>query len=147
MSMETIKDYSYGVIPLRKEEGQWMVFLINQIPRRGNIFWTYPKGHPEKEETNEETALRELLEETGIVPDTFVPDKTFIQEYTFTHGDQRIEKRVLYYPGFVESDVFTIQPDEIHEAKWCTFSEARNLLTHDIAKGLLDEVEVYLEDN
>jgi len=144
--METIKDYSYGVIPLRKEGEQWMVFLINQIPRRGDIFWTYPKGHPEEGETNEETALRELFEETGIVPDEFITDKTFIQEYTFMHGKQRINKRVVYYPGFVLSDKFTIQIDEIHEAKWCTFAQAQNLLTHDIAKKLLDDVAVYLEN-
>ena len=83
--METIKDYSYGVIPLLKEGNQWKVFLINQIPRRGSLFWTFPKGHPEDDETHKETALRELVEETGIIPDTVIEEKIFKQAYTFVY--------------------------------------------------------------
>lgn len=145
--MEIIKDYSYGVVPVRKVDDHWHVFLIHQIPRRGELFWTFPKGHPEAGESSQETALRELHEETGLVPDRLVDDVMFTQEYTFTHDTKNIEKKVLYYVGVIGSPEFQIQIDEIHEAKWCTFAEARVLLTHDIAKQLLDEVAAYLANN
>lgn len=147
MSMKTVKDYSYGVIPLLRDGDRWKVFLINQIPRRGSLFWTFPKGHPEEGETHEETSLRELVEETGIVPDKIITEKIFKQEYTFTHDNQLIDKQVLYYPGFVSSNTYKIQVEEVGEAGWFYFEEARKLLTHDIAKGLLDEVEVYLKNH
>ncbi len=145
--METINDYSFGVVPVQKVGDAWKVFLIHQIPRRGSLFWTFPKGHPEEGESHEETALRELREETGLVPDIFKKDVTFTQEYTFIHDGQSIEKKVVYYLGVISTAEFQIQIDEIHEAKWCTFAEARVLLTHDIAKQLLDEVAAYLADN
>jgi bis(5'-nucleosidyl)-tetraphosphatase len=145
--METIKDYSYGVIPLLKRDQQWKVFLINQIPRNGTLFWTFPKGHPEEGETHPQTARRELLEETGIVPDSIDEQMLFTQAYSFMCDNQLIDKKVLYYLGFVSLDKYKVQIEEVKEAGWFTFEEAQHLLTHDIAKALLTEVKVYLESN
>jgi tRNA nucleotidyltransferase (CCA-adding enzyme) len=144
--METINDYSYGVIPVQKNGTIWKVFLINQIPRQGNLFWTFPKGHPEEQETQKETALRELFEEAGIVPDQLSDEKTFTQEYSFTFEDTLINKKVVYYLGFVSTDVYVLQEDEVAEAGWYSFAEAQELLTHDIARELLTKVAVYLKD-
>lgn len=142
--MEIVKDFSCGLIPLRKEGEEWKVFLINQIPRQGNLFWTFPKGHPEQNETHKETALRELQEETGIIPDSFFTEKTFCQRYTFMHEGQHIEKEVIYYLGVVSSEEYTVQAGEVKEAGWFTFSEAQQQVTHDIARTLLREVHEYV---
>jgi len=141
--MQTIKDYSYGVVPVLKEGDQWKVFLIHQIPRQGTLFWTLPKGHPEDGESHVQTALRELQEETGIVPDRLDDYKKFEQHYTFKHEDQSIEKQVVYYLGYVSSTQYTVQIDEVKEAGWFTFDEASEKITHDIARGLLTEVREY----
>src|SRR6202022_1167764 len=40
--------------------------LIGRIDRRGRTLWSLPKGHIELGETAEQTAIREVAEETGI---------------------------------------------------------------------------------
>jgi len=141
--MQTIKDYSYGVVPVRKEGKEWKVFILHQISRR-DTYWTFPKGHPEGDETYEETALRELKEEAGFVPEILETERTFDQKYFFMHDGQQIEKYVSYFIGHIKNEDFSLQPEEVVQAQWCTFPEARILLTHDLAKQLLDEVAEYL---
>lgn len=143
--METKKDYSYGVIPVRKESDVWKVFVLHQIART-DTYWTFPKGHPETGETYEESALRELHEEAGLTPTSLEKSRTFNHTYQFTHEGTLIEKYVSYYIGYIDNPEFTVQKDEVVEAKWCTFGEARVLLTYDLARQLLDEVAAYLED-
>lgn len=144
--METKQDYSYGVVPVhKKDNGQWEVFVLHQISYRGDTYWTFPKGHPEAGESNEETALRELKEESGLKAE-LDPSKTFDQFYIFRHEGQLIEKHVSYYLGEVNDTSFALQAKEVKEAKWCSFSEAYDTLTHDLARDILSEVEQYLKN-
>lgn len=142
--MATIKDYSYGVVPVRKEEGEWQVFVLHQIAR-ADTYWTFPKGHPEAGETPEQAALRELQEETALVPKELDTTKRFEHTYYFTHENDTIEKYVGYFLGYIDDPSYTIQEEEVAAACWCSFKEARELLTYDLSKTLLDEVAVYLE--
>ncbi|MGI6696740.1 MAG: nucleoside-triphosphatase [Christensenellales bacterium] len=54
---------SCGAVVLRKKDGAWETLLINC--RQGH--WSFPKGHQEAGETEEDTARREILEETGLI--------------------------------------------------------------------------------
>jgi len=143
--METKKDYSYGVVPVRKEGDQWMVFVLHQIART-DTYWTFPKGHAEEGETHEATALRELQEEAGLVPTSLETARTFDQAYQFTYKNEHIDKYVSYYIGYIAEPDFIVQKEEVVEARWCTFKEARVLLTYDLAKELLDHVQEFLAD-
>ncbi len=145
--METIKDYSYGVVPVLKHKGQWLVFILHQISYRSSddVYWTFPKGHPEGDEIPEETALREMREEAGLTLCKLDTSRVFEQRYTFMHEGTKIEKYVGYYVGFASHQSFVIQPEEVKEGQWCTFEEAKEKLTHTIAKKLLDEIALYLE--
>ena len=144
--METKKDYSYGVIPVMRIGGQWQVFILHQISYRSpdDVYWTFPKGHPEGNETPEETARREMSEESGLTLCKLDVDHVFEQRYTFVHQDTQIEKYVGYFLGYVSSASFTVQPEEVKEGCWCTFQEAKQKLTHNIAQKLVDEVAEYL---
>lgn len=139
--MQTIDDISYGVIPLHKDGGGWNVFLINQISRRGDMYWTFPKGHPEENETPTETALRELKEETGMSTTNLDTKKVYEQTYDFVHEETFVHKKSLYYLGFIENCVCTLQQEEVKDAGWFTFKEAEEKLTHAQAKVMLKEVE------
>lgn len=140
----TKQDYSYGVIPIHKKaDGEWEVLLLNQISVRRDIYWTFPKGHPDEGENKEETALRELKEESGLVAILDIT-RTFDQSYSFKHGDILVEKTVSYFVGEVSDTDITIQPDEVKEAKWCTLAEAYQTLSHDQSKQTLRAVEDYL---
>ncbi len=143
--MEHKEDISFGVIPLLKDQVQWKVFLIHQHGLANDIYWTFPKGHPEVGETQEEGALRELFEETGLVPKELKTDVVYTQEYTFPYEGTIIHKKVLYYIGIITDANFVIQEEEVKEAGWFTFREASERLSHDRAKAMLLQVQSDIE--
>lgn len=139
--MQTKDDISYGVIPLFYEAGVWYVFLIHQYGHAGDVYWTFPKGHGEEGESVEESARRELKEETNLEVGELDTSKVYTQEYSFPYKDITVNKKVLYYKGIVTSKEYLIQEDEVQDAGWFTFEEASKKVTHDRARALLAEIE------
>jgi bis(5'-nucleosidyl)-tetraphosphatase len=139
--MQHQEDTSFGIIPVLKENDEWKVFLIHQHGLAKDIYWTFPKGHPEEGETQQESALRELLEETGLVPAHLYTNMVYIQSYSFLFEGVMIDKRVEYYLGVISDQRFTIQEAEVERAGWFTFKEAGELLSHNHAKTMLLQVK------
>jgi len=112
--------------------------LIKSIGSDG--FWGLPKGHMENLETEEETAQREVFEESGLkvklVHGFRSSDKYIINNI--------IEKEVVFFLGEAENVKPEIQVEEIAEYKWCNYTDARNLLTFDSGKKILDEASEFL---
>ena len=120
--MEKKTDESFGVIPvIKKYDGEFYVFIINQINRTGGTFWGFPKGHPEGGETNEEAAKRELVEETAIVLSKLVTEHPFLQHYNLVSGEAFVEKTVTYYLEYATTRDFFVQEAEVAEAEWVRF--------------------------
>ncbi len=143
--METKTDESFGVVPvIKNDSNDWEVFLINQVNRFGGTFWGFPKGHAEAGENNEMAARRELMEETNLELHNLELAHPFIQFYTFVEEGILISKTVTYYLGYAANKEYTLQDNEVAEAKWCSLEAARELLSHDNNRELLDEVERFL---
>lgn len=139
--MHTKTDASYGVIPLFKNDaGVWEVLVIHQYGSGGDAYWGFPKGHAEHGEVPVATARRELAEETGITGIEIDEAKTFALRYSFVHGDTHVEKTATFFIGVVSGKEMTLQAEELKDARWCTLTEARELLTHEGAKRMFDEV-------
>lgn len=138
--METKDDISYGVIPMHYSGGTWNVFLIRQYGSTGDVYWTFPKGHPETTETPSQCAVREFKEETGMELKELYIDREYTQEYSFRYEDVMINKKVVYYLGVVADPAFTIQEDEVQEAGWFARHEALARLTYEPARALFETV-------
>lgn len=134
------KEHSYGIIPLRFFEKQWHVLLIKHV--QGH--WSFPKGHPEKEETPKETAARELEEEVGLRIEKWIESPSLSENYVFTYKQEIIAKTVTYFLAEV-TGVIKAQEEEIEEIRWLTLNEAKELATFDEAKRLCDQVSNFLK--
>ena len=143
--MQTINDQSFGVMTVfKKPEGD---FLFCVIEREG-IHWSFPKGRPEAGESEEDTALRELGEETGITEIEIIPDIHFNQHYTYKKDEVVYDKNVKYFLGFVPSIYSKIPEAFLHEVskvEWLPYKEAREILTDDNSKVLLDQVWEFID--
>ena len=143
--MAAITDFSFGVVPLYKDIDGYKVLLVNQIGRRGDCFWIFPKGHAEGGETPQEAAHRELTEETGVTEVKIITTPTFEVVYSFEHAGEVIDKTVVYYLGLVtDTAVHISQPQEIRELGWFTFAEALDKVSHDNTKRVLLEAQAVI---
>lgn len=127
---------SCGIIPWRREEGVLRYLLVLQ----NNRCWSFPKGHMERGEREEQTALRELREETGL---TTRPDLRFrgVVEYPL---NEICRKQVILFPGQVSGEPVP-EPGELKAYRWATAAEAKQLLNRE-QRDLIDRVQTYLED-
>ena len=124
---------SCGVIPYR-QHGNIREYLI--LLQKSHT-WSFPKGHMEIGETEEQTALRELKEETGLdvvlIPGRYAELTYEIPPYT--------RKQVVLFLGAVDGSV-TCQESEIVEYKWVKAQELQLYLHPDTYKAcvkLLDD--------
>jgi len=99
-----------------------------------------PKGHVEKFETERDTAVREVREETGVEI-TLDPDFRKSVSYYLT---QRTTKESVYFLGRFDGDDVIIQESEVSSYKLCSYEEARRLITYENDRAILDAAEELL---
>jgi len=129
--MRTVRETSAGGIvvdglggPLR----QCRAVLIGRANRRGKLVWSLPKGHIEPGETAEQTAVREIAEETGV--DGEVVTKLGSLGYWFVSDDRRIHKTVHHYLiRYIGGDLTTTDY-EVDESAWVPFHGLHSRLVH-----------------
>ena len=95
--------------------------------------WDFPKGHMEENETEIETAIREVKEETNI---DVIPDETkrYEQEYMLENG---VLKQVVLFVARKTSNNIKAQESEVQNIKWFDFKEAAEIITYEDTRDLL----------
>jgi 8-oxo-dGTP pyrophosphatase MutT (NUDIX family) len=88
-----------------------------------------PKGHPEKGETLEEAAAREVREEAGVQGE--MTDHLGEVTYYYDRKGRRRLKQVTFYLIRYESGDVTDHDHEMEEAKWMPFAQAIRELSYD----------------
>jgi 8-oxo-dGTP pyrophosphatase MutT (NUDIX family) len=97
--------------------------------------WTLPKGTPNPGESVEETALREVEEETGLRVRIVAPLPSI--EYTFYQGGTRIHKTVHYFLMQPVGGDLARHDHEFERVRWVRFEDAPSLLTFDTERSLV----------
>ena len=97
--------------------------------------WGFPKGHIEKDETKEETAIREVLEETNVNI-KIIPN--FEREIKYIPNEKTI-KKVTIFAGITQDEDVKIDTFEIEAFQWCTYEEALKLVTYKLQKDVLEK--------
>ncbi len=137
------KEKSVGAVLYRIEE-QSILFLLLHYP---GGHWSFPKGHRESEETKEETARREIIEETGITKFVFIPGFQEKIQYFFSSKGKPVNKTVHYLVAKTGESRVSISHE--HQGfEWLSFKESFSRLTFDndmniiaLAKKFISEKE------
>lgn len=112
--LPAIQETSAGGIVVDVQEGRAHVAVIARRNRAGRVEWCLPKGHREGAETLEQTAAREVEEETGIQARVLTTLGTI--DYWFSTHDRRIHKVVHHYLLERIGGDLTVENDPDHEA-------------------------------
>lgn len=132
------QEKSCGVIAFRIENGVPEVLVI--CHRYGG-HWSFPKGHVEQNETESETALRELREETGMRA-ALLGGYREVTAYSPARG---VMKDVVLYVGRVTGGTLRAQPEEVRTALFLPYEDALAQLTYAADKHLLEKAKPFLQ--
>lgn len=125
---------SCGAVCVREVGERRQVLLVRHMAGGG---WAFPKGHTEGGESEAATALREVLEETGVRL-VLLPGFRYVTSYSPVAGTL---KRVVYFAARPATAAPpTPQPGEIREARFVEVDEALRRLAHPGDKRLLRRV-------
>jgi len=133
-----ITENASGAVVYRLVDDQPQYLLLKSATSN---FWGFPKGHVEGNETDIETAVREIREETSLnvtVDPTFHADL----DYDMKNGHH---KHVVLYTAQVPADV-TIhrQVEEISEFGWFDFATAHERLSYPNLQDLMTQAIAFL---
>lgn len=129
---------SCGAIVYRKHYGNTEILLIKHIK---SGYWSFPKGHMEEGESETQTAVREIKEETNV--DISIDDASFRETVVFTpRRDTR--KEVVYFVARATSFDCKPQEEEIAELRWVEISQAASHLAYDNDKLIVNKVRAFL---
>ncbi len=134
-------EHSYGVVPLKKKDGVWKVFLI----QHKNGHWSLPKGRPEGIEGPLLTAERELEEETGLYVSKWLTKYPLFEHYRFSRAGQVVDKTVSYFPAVVDGKE-ALQLDEVQSGAWLDFDEAALRATFGEVKQVIAGTKKVIEE-
>ena len=124
-----LTEISYGGVVVRGDQ----LLVIRPAGRRVTGL---PKGGPNAGETPEETAVREVREETGI--NVSVREPLGDVRYWYRRGGRRVHKTVHFFLCDFVSGSTTDHDHEVDEARWIPLRQARNALSYSGERALIE---------
>lgn len=131
---------SCGAVIFKQENGELFVLVIKH-KKQGH--YSFPKGHVERNETEEETAKREIFEETGLTV-SLNTDFRYIVTYSPKKG---VLKDVVYFTATPTGGELKPQPEEVSEIKWIAAKNALDTVTFENDRKLLTAALQYINEN
>lgn len=126
---------SAGGIVIRFVDGAPQLVVGRRRRDRDFSTWTLPKGTPIAGESTEQTALREVAEESGLEVEVVRPFDSI--QYQFSQGGRRIHKTVHYFLMVPVGGDLGRHDHEFDEVRWVPFDEAPALLTFETERDLV----------
>lgn len=131
------QEKSCGAVIVTKETEEPKFLLIKH---HNGGHWAFPKGHVEGNETEEETALREIMEETHL---TVELDTQFRHVVRYSPYEGTV-KDVIYFMAYASEQEIHKQDEEVLDSSWSNFEEALALVTYENDRTILQAAKDYL---
>ncbi|MDD6187999.1 MAG: NUDIX domain-containing protein [Clostridiales bacterium] len=131
-------EVSCGAVVFTRAAGQIKYVIIKSTEG----WYGFPKGHVEPGETEAETALREIYEETGLKV-TILPGFRTTDEHGLPKKPGVI-KRVIYFAAEYSGQEIRRQEEELSEAKLMSFDEAMSVFQFESSRRILREAHDFL---
>jgi 8-oxo-dGTP pyrophosphatase MutT (NUDIX family) len=146
--LRTVHETSAGGLVIDGIDGpkeSQVAALIGRIDRRGRMLWSLPKGHIELGETAEQTAIREVAEETGIQGGVLAALGSI--DYWFVTEGRRVHKTVHHYLMRFVGGELSDDDVEVSEVAWVPLKELPTRLAYaderrlaEVAGELIDKL-------
>ncbi len=133
-----IYEKSCGAVVFTRINNEIKYLLISNLTG----IYGFPKGHVEQGETEEQTALREVFEETGVTV-RLLPGFRTVDEHPIPQKENTI-KQIVYFLGEYHNQEFHYQKEELTDALLVDYETATSLFQFDNSKRVLTEANNFL---
>lgn len=133
--LRTASATSAGGVVIRLADGRPQLLVGIRRRERDGRTWTLPKGTPIAGETLEETAVREVAEETGLEVRIVAPVGSI--DYSFVQRGTQIHKTVHYYLMEPTGGDLARHDHEFEQVRWLDLAEAPSRLTFETERDLV----------
>ena len=131
-------EVSSGAVVFTREGGGLRYVVVRSLEG----YYGFPKGHIEGKETEEEAAIREIREETGLSV-RLVPSFRTIDEHSIPEKPG-VMKRIIYFLGEYEGQEIRFQKEELLEAPLLSYKEAMERFQFESSRRILKEANDFL---
>lgn len=137
-------EFSAGGVIFKQDKGNLYILLAQHSQHHG---WGFPKGligDHKAGEGKEETALREVQEETGAIGEILHPLTPI--SFWYQWQEEKREKTVYYYVmRYIEGDI-TKHDFEMENVEWVLSGKVEETLTYEADKNTWKEAKIYIEN-
>lgn len=144
-SLRRVEETSAGGLVLDRRGAHARGALIGRLDRRGRLLWSLPKGHVEPGESQPQTAVREVAEETGI--HGIVLGRLGTIDFWFVASGQRIHKTVHHFLLLADGGELSDDDVEVAEVAWVPLGEVPTRLAYADERRLVEKVPGILADS
>ena len=138
--MKTVRDVSAGGVIYRERDGKAEIALVGKLsPRR----WGLPKGGPQRGESLEQAAVREVTEETGLQARLICPIGDI--DYWFRWSGRRHFKTVHFYLMEAVGGDVSQHDDEYDVVEWFSIDDAVRNMTYRSEVDIVERAAQMLE--
>lgn len=137
-SLKCLNEKSCGAVVFYNGKANTRILLVKNNNGR---YWSFPKGHIEIGETEQETAIREIKEETSLD----VEIKDGFREVSDYCPFGKIRKHVVFFLAQAFTDNVHIQEEEIAEYIWVDLQQARKLCSYDNDLRIINKAETAIK--
>ena len=131
-------EFSAGFIIFRENKTREYLLL-----HHGSDYWNFPKGKLESGESEKDTAIRELTEETGLKDIEFIKGFEGTFDYVYNHGNRKIKKVVKMFLALYLKGKIILSHEHLDHA-WLSYDKALNNLNFNNTRRILAEAEKFL---
>jgi bis(5'-nucleosidyl)-tetraphosphatase len=133
-----MQEKSAGAVVYRDTDAGRKYLLLQNSGR-----WDFPKGGVEPGESELQTVMREVEEETGITDLTIVPGFRKVIEYFYRREGKNVHKQVVYLLAATRHETVKISFE--HQGfGWFPYHEALQRASYDNSKVTLGEAEKFI---
>lgn len=141
---EAVEETSAGGLLIDFDRNPLSTVIIGRYDRRGRMVWSLPKGHIEPGETREQTAKREIQEETGIEGEVLAELGSI--DFTFIADGKRIHKTVHHFILRRTGGQVSTADVEVADVAWVALHDVADRLSYADERRLMAKVPKILAE-